>query len=302
MVLGLFVRLLLPTPRPVLVEFPTYDRMHLLLQRAHARVVPVGRGPNGLDLDALEIYLATGERPAFFYLMPTFHNPTGTTMSMPERERLAELAISHDLLLLEDDPYGLLRLDGLAMPSMRDLLAERGAGHLGVFTSSFSKTVAPGLRVGYAVLPESLVAPMAGMALETYVSPPLWPQAVLYEFLAAGFLPPHLTRVRALLRARRDVLLERLDVGLGDEATWTIPEGGYFNWLELPDGIRAADVLADCEGANVTFVPGSGFYAGRGGEHAARLAFSWPDPASIRTGADRLVAAVQRGLVPAGAH
>ncbi len=162
--------------------------------------MPIARTRQGLDLDGLETYLQTGERPAFLYVMPTFHNPTGTTLSMADRERLADLAIRHDLRLVEDDPYGLLRVDGEALPLMRDVLAGRGSVQLSIFISSFSKIVAPGLRVGYGVLPELLVDAVAAVAFETYVSPPLWPQAKIYEFLSAGHLPPHLIRVCGLLR------------------------------------------------------------------------------------------------------
>lgn len=302
LLLGLLVRVLVPSPRPVLVESPAYDRMILLLRRAGAQVVSIRRGRDGLDFDALESSLGAGQRPAFFYVMPTLHNPTGTSMPTSDRERLAEFAIGHDLLLVEDDPYGLLRFDGLVASSVRDVLEARGAGHLGVYTSSFSKIIAPGLRVGYALLPESLAGAIAALALETYVSPPVWPQAEVYEFLAAGFLPAHLDRVRTLLRARRDALLERLGTGLDGRAHWTTPDGGYFTWLEMPDNIRAIDVLADCERAGVSFVEGSAFFAGDGGDHSARLSFSSPGVDDIARGADRLVAAVQRRLVAFGAH
>ena len=313
LLLVLLARVLLQPPAPVLVEVPSYDRVNNLLRQSGARVVPIRRGRDGLDFEALERYLLSGERPAFFYVMPTFHNPTGTTLSTAARERLADLAVGHDLLLIEDDPYGLLRFDGTAPPSLRSLLEARGAGRLSVFTSSFSKVIAPGLRVGYGVLPDDLAPLVAAAALDTYVSPPLWPQAEVYEFLAAGSLPPQLTRIRQLLRLRRDALVERLAEGLhGCAADWWVPDGGYFLWLELPPRISAAALLADCERAGVTFVPGSGFFAdgsgdggdgggNSGGDHSARLSFSFPSVADIRVGADRLVATARRQLVTHGA-
>ncbi|MGH3273399.1 MAG: PLP-dependent aminotransferase family protein [Streptosporangiaceae bacterium] len=302
--LAILVRALARPGAPVLMEAPSYDRMTSVLRRTGARVVPVRHGLDGLDLDELEDVLQgclrASQRPAFFYVMPSFHNPTGTTMSGPDRERLADLAIRHDLLLIEDDPYGLLRWDGEVPASLRDLLMARGAGHLSIFTSSFSKTVAPGLRVGYGVLPDALVSSVATMALDAYVSPPLWPQAVVYEFLAAGFLPPHLARIRDLLRLRRDALAGRLGAGLDGLARWSMPDGGYFLWLELPCGLSAVDLHADCERAGVTFVPGPGFFTAGGGQNAARLSFSYPSAGDIRAGADRLVAAVRGRLVSAG--
>ena len=183
-----------------------------MLRRAGAQTVPIGRCGDGIDLGALEKYLETAgrtDRPAFLYVMPSFHNPTGTTMPVPDRERLADLSIRHELLLVEDDPYGQLRFDGESPASLHSLLTARGAGHLTVFTSSFSKIIAPGLRVGYGVLPQHLAEPVTGAAAEAYVSPPMWPQACCDEFLAAGFLPTHLARAREMLRQRRDTLVGR---------------------------------------------------------------------------------------------
>ena len=300
--LTFLVRVLLSTPGPVLVEVPSYDRANSLLRTTGARILPVRRDETGLDFARLEHYLATGERPAFCYLLPTFHNPTGTTLATADRERLADLAIAHDLLLVEDDPYGPLRFAGAEPPSLRSLLIARGAGHLSVFMSSFSKVVAPGLRVGYGVLPEQLAQRVAAVALDSYVSPPMWPQAEIYEFLAGGFLPAHLSRVRALLRLRRDALVTRLAAGLdGSGARWSNPDGGYFLWLELPAQLSAGDLLTACEQTGVTFVPGSGFFADGGGGSSARLCFSFHSVEDIAAGADRLVAAARDLLVGVGA-
>jgi 2-aminoadipate transaminase len=297
--LALLARVLV-TSGPVLVEAPTYDRMISMLRRAGAQIVPIGRSADGIDLRALEKYLETAgrtDRPAFLYVMPSFHNPTGTTMPVPDRERLADLAIRHELLLVEDDPYGQLRFDGESPASLRSLLTARGAGHLTVFASSFSKIIAPGLRVGYGVLPEHLAEPVTGAAAEAYVSPPMWPQAVAYEFLAAGFLPAHLARAREMLRQRRDTLVGRLGAGLSGHARWSVPDGGYFLWLELPERLGSADLLKDCERAGVTFVPGADcFFGGSGGQNAARLSFSFPSLDDIRVGADRLTAAARHRL------
>jgi DNA-binding transcriptional MocR family regulator len=297
--LALLARVLV-TSGPVLVEAPTYDRMISMLRRAGAQIVPIGRSSDGIDLGALEKYLETAgrtDRPAFLYVMPSFHNPTGTTMPVPDRERLADLAIRHELLLVEDDPYGQLRFDGESPTSLHSLLTARGAGHLTVFASSFSKIIAPGLRVGYGVLPEHLAEPVTGAAAEAYVSPPMWPQAVAYEFLAAGFLPTHLARAREMLRQRRDTLVGRLDAGLSGHARWSVPDGGYFLWLELPERLGSADLLKDCERAGVTFVSGADcFFDGSGGQNAARLSFSFPSLGDIRAGADRLTAAARHRL------
>jgi 2-aminoadipate transaminase len=297
--LALLARVLV-TSGPVLVEAPTYDRMISMLRRAGAKIVPIGRTGDGIDLGALEKYLETAgrtDRPAFLYVMPSFHNPTGTTMPVPDRERLADLAIRHELLLVEDDPYGQLRFDGESPASLHSLLTARGAGPLTVFASSFSKIIAPGLRVGYGVLPEHLAGPVTGAAADAYVSPPMWPQAVAYEFLAGGFLGAHLVRAREMLRRRRDTLVGRLDAGLSGHARWSVPDGGYFLWLELPEQLRSVDLLEDCERDGVTFVPGPDcFPDGSGGQNAARLSFSFPSLGDIAVGTDRLTAAARRRL------
>jgi 2-aminoadipate transaminase len=276
--MGFLVRALVEPGARVLVEAPTYDRMLHLLREARAEIVPDPfAGPARL-----------------VYLMPTFHNPTGRSATLEQRERLAAAAIEHGLTVVEDDPYGLVRLDGEPLPSVCDLLRARGADELAVFMSSFSKSVAPGLRVGYLVLPERLVAPVRALATATYVSPPLLPQAQLLEFLAAGELEPHLEHVRRRLRPRRDAMLEALDAAMPAGADWTRPEGGYFLWLELP-GDDVAELLPRARAAGVDFVPGSGFGGGAG---SARLAFSYATADEIRTGVARLGALTARTSPP----
>lgn len=296
MLLSLLVRLLVSRSTAVAVEAPTYDRMSALLKRADADVVSIARSARGLDLVALEAQLSGGRRPAFLYLLPTFHNPTGSTLCRQEREQLADLAVRFDLLVVEDDPYGLLRIEGEAQPSIHSLLESRGASDLSVLISSFSKTIAPGLRVGYAILPERLALAMADSVLETYVSPPLWPQAELYEFLRAGHWEPHLHRIRALLRTRRDVLVERFTAGLLGRARWEVPEGGYFLWLELPSAINTQQLLKASAAVGVSFVPGDSFYPGEGGASCARFSYSYPTLDEIRLGADRVVALIRARL------
>jgi DNA-binding transcriptional MocR family regulator len=290
--MNLLVRQLLPERRRVIVEAPSYDRMLRLLAGAGADVVSVPRVDEGLDLERLSQLLDAGPPPAFLYTLPTFHNPTGRTLARAQREALADLAAAHGLLVIEDDPYGLLRLDGEEQPSIHALLAARGAGELGLFMSSFSKSVAPGLRVGYVVLPAWLVEPLEGLATSLYVSPPLLAQAQLFEFLEAGLLRGQLARVAALLRPRRDALLEVLDAQLGGGAHWTRPDGGYFLWLDLPAGLQAERLAEAARGAGVAFVCGANFFAGAGGEHSVRLSFSYPSAEEIRDGAQRLAALV----------
>jgi 2-aminoadipate transaminase len=262
--------------------------MIALLDRLGAEVIPIARSSEGLDLDGLRQAFERRSRPAFLYVLPTFHNPMGLTMTLGEREGLVDLAIELELVVLEDDPYGLLRVEGETLPQLHELLCRRGAEHLAVHLSSFSKTVSPGMRVGYVVAPVSLARRLRTLATATYVSPPLLAQAELYEYLRAGHLESHLAHLQSFLRVRRDALLEVFDERMPPDARWTRPEGGYFLWLDLPPGLDAATLAQRSAARGVTIVPGSGFFPGSGGEYGARLSFSFPSVEDIRTGATRL--------------
>jgi DNA-binding transcriptional MocR family regulator len=251
----------------VVVESPTYDRALHILRAARAEIVVDPRGG------------------AVRYVLPTFHNPTGRTLALDRRAEIVDAAIVDDALVVEDDPYGLLRFEGSVQPTLHRLLHERGAGDLAVYSSSFSKSVAPGLRVGYLVLPPALAARVEARALATYVSPPMLPQAQLFEFLRQGLFEPHLARLNAQLRQRRDALVESLAAELPGAAL-TVPEGGYFLWVELP--VPAADLLARAREHGVTFELGSSFSPAGNEERGARLAFSFVTPEEIREAIRRL--------------
>ena len=279
-----------------IVEAPTYDRILHALAATGADIAPVDNTAAGLDLDHLRKLAAGNPKPKLFYLLPTFHNPTGRTLTLEQREEIVAIAVEHELLVVEDDPYGLLRIDGEPRPYVHELLREAGGEHLAVFASSFSKSVAPGLRVGYLVLPEALVAPFEALATRTYVSPPLLPQAQLLDFLASGAFEPHLKSLASFLRPRRDALLERLEADLSGLAQWTRPEGGYFLWLELPPEVDAERLNAAATAVGVSFVPGAGFFGGGRGHNTARLSFSFPTVDEIQLGARRLTALVLETL------
>jgi 2-aminoadipate transaminase len=280
----------------VVVEAPTYDRMLHSLEAAGAEIVAVDRGEAGLDLDALGPLIGKGPRPNVLYVLPTFHNPTGLTLTLEKRRQLVEFALEQELLVFEDDPYGLLRVEGDPLPSIHALLRESGGDDLALFSSSFSKTVAPGLRVGYVILPEQLVAPFEVIATRTYVSPPLLPQAQLHDFLAPGGLEPHLEFLRSFLRLRRDALLQALTEGMPEEARWTRPKGGYFLWLELPSALDTVELSERAAQAGVAFVPGTSFFHDGRGRDSARLSFSYPSVDEIREGTRRLADVVRKSI------
>jgi 2-aminoadipate transaminase len=278
----------------VLVEAPTYDRPLKILRGLGAEIEGIPMDDDGLDLDALQTALE--DPPAFLYTIPTFQNPSGRTLSLDRRRALVALAQEGDLLVVEDDPYGLVRFEGEPLPSLLELAPP---GRV-VYSSSFSKTVAPGLRVGYQVLPPDVAAAVEAIAVSTYVSPAIFTEAIVWEFLRTGLLEPNLERIAAKLRDRRDAMLEALERDLPD-ASWSHPQGGYFIWLDLPDGVDSAALLAAAEEAGVTFVKGADFFAGPGGDSSARLAFSYARPGEITDGVSRLASAVARLGAPATA-
>jgi 2-aminoadipate transaminase len=196
---------------------------------------------------------------------------------------------------VEDDPYGLVRFEGEPLPTLFEL-APRGTV---VYSSSFSKTVAPGLRVGYLVAPPELATALEEIAVSNYVSPVIYTQAIVWEFMRRGLFESNLERAAGLLRERRDAMLAALEEAFPGGSRWSHPEGGYFLWLDLPEGTDAAELLRRAEEEGVTFVKGADFYAGPGGESSARLAFSFVSPAEITDGVGRLAAVLDGMRVPA---
>jgi 2-aminoadipate transaminase len=264
-----------------IVEVPTYDRAIKILLGAGATIPGVGVDDQGMVPDELENQLRQNPSNAFIYTIPTFQNPTGQTMSRERRERIVAIAQQAGVPLFEDDPYGLIRFEGESLPALFDL-----SGKESIYSSSFSKTVSPGLRVGWFILPEALAEEITEAATATYITPVLLAQATVHEFISRGLFEPNLRRVNGLLKARRDAMLAALEkhfVG----AEWSRPQGGYFIWLELPTGTIAQDVIARAEG--VTAVAGPDF---GGAANTMRLAFSFVSPDEIETGMERLAAAV----------
>jgi len=274
-------------PGRVLVEAPSYDRPLKILAREGAEIVALRMDEEGLDPDALEADLRSRpEAPSFLYTIPTFQNPSGRTLPTERRRRIVEIALSHGLAVLEDDPYGLVRYEGEAPPSLHEL----EGGRLVTYTSSFSKTAAPGLRVGYFVLPSNTAAAFEERAVSTYISPPFLAQATISEFIERGHFEPNLDRVCVELQARRDAMTGALERSFPADSSWSRPEGGYFLWLELPGGVATAVLVARAEPEGVAFVRGQDFFPPGSslGLTSARLAFSYETPERIVAGIEVL--------------
>ena len=275
----------------VIVERPTYDRTLLSLRERGARVHAVELQPDGIDTDALADLLRGNSipptpavRPKLAHIIPNFQNPAGYTLSPAKRQALLALAAEHNFWVFEDDPYIDLRFSGQTLPTMLSMDPE----HV-VYASSFSKTVCPGIRVGYLVGPAEQIAAVAKLATNTYISPGMVAQSIVYEFCASGALDGSIETVRTALAQRALTLEQALRREL-PEAELVAPEGGYFMWVTLPAG---TDVHALHEAAGergVAFVKGTDFVI-EGGENTLRLAYSGVTPEQIDEGVARLAQA-----------
>ncbi|MGI8804150.1 MAG: PLP-dependent aminotransferase family protein [Thermoleophilaceae bacterium] len=278
---------------PVVVEAPTYDRTLLSLRGLGAQVMPIPLEADGIDVAALERALEGGARPKLAHVIPNFHNPAGCTLSLEKRRRLVELAERFDFVLFEDDPYVDIRFEGEDLPRMLDLDEVDRV----VYASSFSKTVCPGIRVGYLVGPERHIEPITKLATSTYISPSMVAQSIVAEFCRSGAIDGSIATVKAALRERRDALCAALKREL-PEARFVSPQGGYFLWVELPDGADVDRLQKAAAARGVAFVKGADFLL-EGGENTLRLAYSGVTPGEIEDGVGRLAEAY--GAVTAAA-
>jgi len=265
----------------VVVERPTYDRTLLSLRNRGADVRMVELEPDGIDVAALERVLVAGATPKLAHIIPNFQNPAGYTLSAAKRARLLELAHEHGFIVFEDDPYVALRFSGETLATMVSVDPERV-----VYASSFSKTVCPGIRVGYLIGPPELISRIANSATNTYISPSMVSQAIVNEFCRSGAIAASIETVKQALRERAGALCSALERDLPD-VRFVAPEGGYFLWVQLPREVNL-DALFDAAAARgVAFVKGTDFVL-EGGESNLRLAYSGVTVPEIEEGVARL--------------
>ena len=269
----------------VIVERPTYDRTLLALRQRLADIRMVELEPDGIDVEGVATLIDQGVTPKLAHIIPNFQNPAGYTLSGPKREALVGLAREHGFTIFEDDPYVSIRFAGDPLPTMLSLDRDDTV----VYASSFSKTVCPGIRVGYLVGPAELIARVVKRATSTYISPNMVAQAIVHEFCQSGALQRSIETVRTNLKARVDALVTALERDLPD-ARFVAPEGGYFMWVELPEGTDVDKLFAAAGERGVTFVKGSDFLL-EGGRNTLRLAYSGVTPEQIDEGIGRLAEA-----------
>jgi 2-aminoadipate transaminase len=279
----------------VIAEAPTYPGAVPTFCSYEAEVIQIEMDADGMSIDALEETLERldreGRRPKFIYTIPTFQNPAGVTMSLHRRRRLVEIARERELIVLEDNPYGLLRYEGEALPTLRSLEVPAGSSDdndFVIYAGTMSKILSPGVRVGWLVAPRPLLAKLIlGKQAADLCSSTLTQHFVSAYFATADWRA-YVDELRELYHRRRDVILDALAEHLPAAASWTHPQGGLFIWVTLPDYIDTTDLLARALAENVAFVPGEAAFADGRGQHSLRLNFSSSADDDIREGVRRI--------------
>lgn len=300
--LDLVGKVLLDPGDVIIVEAPTYVGAIQAFTAYQASYASVPLDDQGMMVDLLEKRIIE-THPKFIYVLPNFHNPGGVTLSQERRERLVSLARQYGVPLVEDDPYGELRFEGEHIPPIVVIDAtrngDRAAGYFKgdvIYMSTFSKTLAPGLRLGWIVAPvevlKKLVQAKQGSDLHTGT----FSQMVAYEVIADGFLEEHVREIRETYRHRRDAMLAALERYFPEEVTWTRPEGGLFLWVKLPEGMDCQELMEEAIEQKVAFVPGTAFYADGRGRDTLRLTFASCPTEMIDEGIQRLAKAIGRRI------
>ncbi|MBN3522989.1 aminotransferase class I/II-fold pyridoxal phosphate-dependent enzyme [Paenibacillus apiarius] len=290
--IDLFARAILDPGDVVLVENPTYLACLQVLGMYNARVIPVESDDNGMVPEDLVAKLKQ-HQPKFVYVVPTFGNPTGRVWSLERREALLRLCREHEVLILEDDPYGDLRFTSERVPNIA-ALEGRPEDRIVAYTSTFSKTVAPGLRTGWIVADKRIIRMMARAKQSSDLHSSVLDQLILSEMLLPEVfkLDDHIHKLSAVYKERMETMATELQKDMWRDSKWNTPQGGMFFWVELPEGLDAQTLLTCAVEKGVAFVPGTSFYAGEPKRNTMRLNFSFAQPETIRTGMERLTEAV----------
>lgn len=298
--LDLLGKILINRGDHILVESPTYLGALQAWNAYGAQYVTVPMDDHGMDTDALENALRSG--PKFIYVLPNFQNPTGVTLSYERREKLIELADRYGVPIVEDDPYGQLRYEGEHLPSVvvmdsqfRDNCSVCYRGNV-IYLSTFSKILAPGLRLAWVVAPPEVIRKLVQAKQGADLHTASFIQSVAFEVAKGGFLDRHVKHIRDVYSERRDVMLAAMDGYFPPGVEWTHPEGGLFLWGTLPESLSSAEVLKLAIEQKVAFVPGAPFYPNGGGHNTMRLNFSNATPEKIQIGISRLGKAIKEKM------
>jgi len=288
MALDMVTRIFCDPDDVVLAEAPSYVGALTTFASYQAQVVHVAMDDDGLVPAALRAALgslrAQGRTPKFLYTVPNFHNPAGVTLAVPRRAEILEICAEHDVLVIEDNPYGLLGFEGQTYPALRACDPVNV-----VYLGSFSKTFAPGLRVGWALAPHAVREKLVLAAESATLCPPAFTQTVVSRYLATHDWKGQIKTYREAYRERRDAMLDALEHYLPG-CTWTHPAGGFYVWLTVPEGLDTKAMLPRAVTQRVAYVPGTAFYADSLGSRQMRLSFCYPTAERITEGVRRLAA------------
>lgn len=279
----------------ILVEAPSYVGALGTFKSYQTRQVHVAMDDHGLDPVALRQAVTTlrgrGERVKFLYTIPNFNNPAGITQTVERRREILAVAEELDLLIVEDNPYGLLTIDGEPLPALRALEADRV-----IYLGSFSKTFAPGFRVGWVLAPHAVREKLVLAQESATLCPPVFSQFAIAEYLSRHDWRAQIVSYRDMYRARRDAMLDGLAEHMPPGTTWTHPTGGFFVWVTLPEGVDSQKMLPRAVTARVAYVPGDAFFADGFGSANMRLSYCFPTPERIIEGTRRLGAVIKDEL------
>jgi 2-aminoadipate transaminase len=275
----------------IVVESPTYLGALQAWNAYGAQYITVPVDEDGMIVDELEKALRVG--PKFIYILPNFQNPSGVTLSLERRQLIVEMADKYGVPIVEDDPYGQLRYEGEHLPSLA-YLDSVYRGDVGTYTgnviylSTFSKVLAPGLRLAWVIAPEMVIKKLVQTKQAADLHTSTFTQMVAFEVGKGGFLDEHVKIIRAVYKERRDVMLETMEEIWPSDTSWTTPKGGMFLWGKVPEKIDTTQLLKKAIERKVAFVPGIAFNADGKGKNAMRLNFSYSTPETIREGITRL--------------
>ncbi|HLG65770.1 MAG TPA: PLP-dependent aminotransferase family protein [Ktedonosporobacter sp.] len=295
--LDLLGKVLIDPGDHILVESPTYMGMFQSWNTYEPEYVALPSDGDGLITASGALEKALQLHPKFLYVLPNFQNPTGITLTLERRQQLLELARRYDVPIVEDDPYSQLRYSGEPLPSLISLAgrtqraeSDKAGPYDGnvIYLGTFSKVLAPGLRLGWVVAPPTLIRKLVQAKQGDDLHAPTFSQMIAYEIVREGFLEEHVPLLCQTYRERRDIMLAEMEEYFPENTYWTRPDGGMFLWVTLPEGMDAVEVLKEASAQRVTFVPGARFHADDRGANTFRLSFSNPSPEKIREGIARL--------------
>lgn len=283
----------------IVTESPTYLGAMQAWNIYGAEYVTVRSDEDGLVTDELEAALRAG--PKFIYCLPNFQNPTGVTMPLDRRLKLVELADRYGVPIIEDDPYGQLRFEGTHIPSivvLDEKLHPQNGHYTGnvIYLSTFSKTLAPGLRLAWVIAPPEVIRKLVTAKQGADLHTATFNQVVAYEVGRGGFLDTHVQHIRKVYCERRDAMLDALEEHMPAGVHWTHPQGGLFLWITVPEQLHSVDIFKDAVEQKVAFVPGESFYPCGGGHNTMRLNFSYCTPEMINEGIARLAIVIRKHL------